>query len=51
MQRPVDCKQSLRFARLLDLVNRPAFQRHRHRVRLVDAGVVKLSIDQNSDRD
>jgi hypothetical protein len=50
MQRPIYNKQPIRVARLLCLIHRTWFQRHRDRVRLVRARIVKLPVNQNGDR-
>jgi hypothetical protein len=51
MQRSLDCEQSFRLASLFDFVDRATIQRHRHRIRFIDARIVELPIDQNCDRD
>jgi len=50
VQRAIDREQALRFPRLLRLVHRARFQRHRHRIRFVGARIVELSINQDRDR-
>jgi hypothetical protein len=51
VQRSTNRKQSLRISRLLNLIDRARVQRHRHRVSLIRARIVKLAIHQNCDRD
>jgi hypothetical protein len=47
VQRSRDRKQSLRITRLFGLIDGTGIERHRHWVRLVDAGIMKLAVDQN----
>ncbi len=51
VQRPVDGEQSLRTARLFDLIDGAGFESHGHWVRFVNAGIVELALDQNCDGD
>ena len=47
MQRSIHYEQSIRIPRLFCLIHRTRFQRHRDRVRLVRARIVKLPVNQN----
>jgi hypothetical protein len=49
VQRSRDRKQSQRIARLFGLIDGAGIQRHRHWIRLIHAGIVKLAVDQNCD--
>jgi hypothetical protein len=49
VQRSANRKQSQRIAGLFGFVDGAAFERHRYRVRLIGAGIVKLPVDENRD--
>jgi hypothetical protein len=49
VQRSIHGKQSQRIARLFGLVDGASFQRHRHRIRLIGAGIVEPAVNQNRD--
>ena len=49
VQRSTDREQSQRIALLLSLIDGAGFERHWHRIRLIDAGIVELAVDQNCD--
>lgn len=50
VQRGINREQSLRISRLLGLIHRSRFQRHRYRIRLVRTGIVEPAIDQDRNR-
>ena len=47
MQRPANREQALRISRLLCLIYRARFQRHRDGIRLISTRIIKLAVDQD----
>ena len=50
VQRASNREQSLRISRLLGLIHRARFQRHRYRIRFVRTRIVEPAIDQDRNR-